>query len=130
MMRYDLVAPSPEVKHSIVRACEWLVEEGWNREKGGFRYKTGCDKYVDSADNGGCMGLCSAGLAYGWSLSGDKRFAEVLKAGFRQMCKEAGSMGKGDTMMVRQSAFALPILAGMQRVTRAEGDSTAAKNRD
>ena len=83
MMRYDLVEPRPEVKRSIVRACEWLVEQGWNARKGGFRYKTGCPDFADSADSGGCMALCCAGLGYGWTLSGDQRFAAVLTSRFR-----------------------------------------------
>jgi hypothetical protein len=116
MIRYDLVEPRPEVRRSIVRACEWLVDKAWNREKQGFRYKTGCDKYADSADGGGTTtGLCSAGLAYGWLLSGDPRFAEVLTTSFAKLRGHAASQGKGDAAQLRQSAFALPVLRKMEK---------------
>ena len=107
LMRYDLAEPRPEVKRSIVRACEWLVEQAWNKEKQGFRYKTNCDKYADSADSGATMGLCSAGLAYGFTLQPDVRFQDVLRVGFGKTCTSTGGEGKSAAMLIRQSAYAL-----------------------
>jgi hypothetical protein len=108
LMRYDLAEARPEVKRSIVRACEWLVEQAWNKEKQGFRYKTNCDKYADSADGGATMGLCSAGLAYGFKLQPDARFRDVLRVGFAKTCASTGGEGKSAAMLIRQSAYALP----------------------
>lgn len=115
LMRYDLIEPRPDVKRALVRACEWLVERAWNREKGGFRYKTGCPDYADSADAGGSSALCSAALAYGWKLTGDQRFAEVLATSFATVCARDGNLGKGNAMLIRQSAFALPALQEIEQ---------------
>lgn len=109
LMRYDLAEARPEVKRSIVRACGWLVEQAWNKEKQVFRYKTNCDKYADSADSGATMGLCSVGLAYGFTLSHDARFRDVLRTGFDKMCRRTGGEGKSAAMLIRQSAYALPV---------------------
>ena len=121
MMRYDLIEPRADVRQSIVRACGWLVERAWNREKGGFRYKTGCDRYADSADTGGTQALVLPGLAYGWKLSGDRRFLELARTCLAGCDRWHSGLGKGATMATRQSAFALPILR--------EADRTAAAGR-
>lgn len=119
LMRYDLVEPRDDVKTAIIQACGWLVTEMWNEEKQGFRYKTGCDYYRDNADTGTTMSLCSAGLAYGWRLSGDERFAEILRKSMIRICDFTGDNGKQVAQVTRQSAYALPVLAQV-----ADGDRT------
>ena len=111
MMRYDLVEPREEVKHSIVEACRWLVEQMWIEEKSGFRYKTGCEKYRNEANSSTTVAVCLPGLAYGYALSGDPRFAHVLNKSYHALCGNRGSMGKATGMICRQSAFALSALA-------------------
>jgi hypothetical protein len=109
-MRYDLIEPRGDVKDAIVRACRWLVEQAWNAKKRGFRYKTGCDHYIDNADTGTSQAMCAPGLAYGWQLSGDPRFAGVLRACIRNITGQTGDIGKQCTMLIRQSAYALPVV--------------------
>jgi len=115
LMRYDLVEPRPDVKDCIVNACRWLVEQTWNDEKAGFRYKTGCDLYRDDAGNGAVNALCLPGLAYGYELSSDERFLHVLHKGYAMMCAYTGTDGKRTGMVCRQSAFALPTLSATTR---------------
>lgn len=117
LMRYDLIEPRDDVKQSIVRACRWLVEQAWNADKRGFRYKTGCDRYIDNADSGTSQAMCAPGLAYGWLIAKDPRFAEVLRICIANITGQTGDIGKQATMLIRQSAYALPVL---DRVTGGE----------
>ncbi len=110
LMRYNLIEPREDVKRAILQACGWLVEQAWNPSKQGFRYKTGCDRYADSADSGATAALCIAPLAYGWQLTKDPRFRDVLLISFTKMCEHTGSIGKAAAMLTRQSAYALPVL--------------------
>jgi hypothetical protein len=110
LMRYDLIEPRDDVRQSIVRACRWLVEQAWNARKRGFRYKTGCDHYIDNADSGASQAMCVPGLAYGWQLSRDPRFMEVLRVCMENIAGQTGDIGKQATMLIRQSAYALPVL--------------------
>jgi hypothetical protein len=115
LMRYDLVEPREDVKHAFVEACRWLVEQTWNEDKLGFRYKTGCDKYRDDADKGPVSALIAPGLAYGFRLSGDPRFLDIATRVMNRICDYTDTMGKGVTMVTRQSAFALPLLSATSR---------------
>ena len=110
LMRYALVEPRDDVKDSIVRACRWLVEQAWTAQKRGFRYKTGCDHYIDNADRGTTQALCMPGLAYGWQLSGDQRFLDILRICKDNASRQTGDIGKQATMLIRQSAYGLPVL--------------------
>lgn len=115
LMRYDLVEPRAEVKDCIVNACRWLVEQAWNEEKVGFRYKTGCDKYRDDTDEGPSSALCLPGLMYGYKLSGDQRFLQVVQKALPKVCQYRDKNGKQAGMICRQSAYALPGLGAGRR---------------
>jgi hypothetical protein len=72
---YDQVSPDEQVKQTIVRAVDWLLDTSWNEAKLGFRYKTGCPKYQDS---GWYTPLVTDGIAYAYEITHTPRYRDFL----------------------------------------------------
>ncbi len=75
MMMVDRVTPDPQLKQSLVRGADWLLDYSWNEAKQGFRYKTGCPKY---ADHGWYTPLVTDGIAYAYEITKDDRYRDFL----------------------------------------------------
>jgi len=122
--------PSAEaVRQSIVRAADWLVEKAWNAGKQGFRYKTNCPKYADSADQGATCALTVQGLAWAYAWGGDERHRALCLHALSHAVQSKARLGKEATMLIRQSAEALPFLAewGYNEVPEPGGERRGTK---
>ena len=75
LMMVDRVSPDAKVKESLVRGVDWLLDHSWNEEKQGFRYKTGCPKYVN---HGWYTPLVTDSIAYAYELTKDDRYRDFL----------------------------------------------------
>lgn len=75
LIMYDRVCPDDQVKRSIVRAADWLLDYSWNEEKGGFRYRTGCPKYKD---HGWYATLVTEGIAYAYEITKNNKYKDFL----------------------------------------------------
>lgn len=84
---YCLICPTPEVKKSILRGCDWLMEYSWNKEKGGFRYKTGCPKYAGRGHLNCIALLTTKPFAYAYELSGDEKYRNFIRQFINEACK-------------------------------------------
>jgi hypothetical protein len=107
LILYDQVSPSPEVKKSIVRAADWLMNCSWNKEKRGFRYKTGCPKYQNDGGLGGTGALVSEGIAYAYELTKDAKYKDFLLSWLGRVMTAAPRDGKSYAQLVRQTPFTL-----------------------
>jgi len=65
----------PAVKDVIVKCADWLLDHSWNEKARGFRYKTGCAKYVNT---GWYSTIVTEGIAYAAELTGNSRYIDFL----------------------------------------------------
>lgn len=78
-----------QVKDTLVRCADWLIDIAWNEERQGFRYKTGCPKY---ANQGWYSIIVTEGIAYATELTGNRRYIEFLERTVgRQLRRTTGS---------------------------------------
>ena len=75
LARYYETTNDPQVKQTITRCADWLLDYSWNEKKKGFRYKTGCPKYENS---GRYSIIVSEGIAYATEVSGNPRYIDFL----------------------------------------------------
>jgi hypothetical protein len=130
LMRYDLVEPRSDVKHAIMRACDWLTGPAWNPELKGWRYKTNCDVYANEVNGPYISALCITGLAYAWSFTGNDRYMAPVRDTMPAICDATAenpqqAIAKQASMVIRQSAYALPMLKqqGIMRPDHLEAPS-------
>lgn len=107
LILYDQICPCPEVKQSIVRAADWLMNHSWNKERHGFRYKTGCPKYQKDAGIGGTAALVSEGIAYAYELTKDTKYKDFLLSWLGHVMSYTMREGKSFAMHMRQTPFTL-----------------------
>lgn len=79
LIRFAETTPDPqerELAHTIiVRSADWLLDESWNEERQGFRYKTGCPQYANS---GWYSILVTEGIAYAGEITQNPRYTDFL----------------------------------------------------
>lgn len=96
LIRYAETVPDEDQKElarrTIVRCADWLLDYSWNEEKMGFRYKTGCPKYLD---HGWYSTLVTEGLAYAGETTGNPRYAEFLLRTLPPQLKRTSGTGRG-----------------------------------
>lgn len=71
---YNQVESSEEVKETIDKASQWLAYEKWDASEACFPTYHGPELTCQDSDTA----MVAEGLAYGYRLSGDGRFQEVL----------------------------------------------------
>ncbi|MDO5581288.1 MAG: hypothetical protein Q4G69_09135 [Planctomycetia bacterium] len=98
----------PDVKTSIVRCSDWLLDYAWNEEKGGFRYKTGCPKYENM---GRYSILVIEGILYAGEITDNPRYLKFIERTLGPHLKKTSGSGSGSgksfTQMFRQTPHAL-----------------------
>jgi len=110
LIMFDRNSPDDRVKRSIVRAADWLMNYAWNKEKQGFRYKTGCPKYKDSANCSTSAALVAEAIAYAYEITHDGKYRKFLLNYLWRVLKSRTNFGKGFAMLFRQLPFALYYL--------------------
>ncbi len=110
-----------DVATSIVRCADWLLDESWNPERRGFRYKTGCPKYANS---GGFTPLIVEGLLYATKLTGNKRYLNHILDHFGRYLKSKNgsgrAAGKSFTQIYRQGPYHLALIHQLANVQKLE----------
>lgn len=71
---YDQIEPSEEVEEAVANASHWLVYEGWDDSEQCFPSYHGPELFCWDTDTA----MVTEGLAYGYRLSGNRKFQEVL----------------------------------------------------
>ncbi len=107
LVLYDQTCPSPEVKKSIIGGADWLMNHSWNKQRRGFRYKTGCAKYLNEGSVGGTGSLVADGIAYAHELTKDPKYKDFLLSWLSAVMTGAAKNGKSYAQLTRQTALAL-----------------------
>ncbi len=111
LIRYNEVCPSKDVENVIVRSADWLLDESWNEEAKGFRYKTGCPKF---ANKGWYTVLVTEGIAFAGQATANPRYIAFLKRTLGpELAKTSGSgrsSGKEFSQRYRQLPHTLYYL--------------------
>ena len=105
LVMLDVNAPDPQVKRCIMRACDWLMNHAWNEEKFGFRYKTGCPKFIPGGGLGTSASVVAEGLAYASEITGDPKYRSFLLRFLAQVMRSRASNGKTYSMLIHHSAY-------------------------
>ena len=112
LIRFAETVPEEEQKQmtrqAIVRCADWLLDYSWNENKMGFRYKTGCPKYLD---HGWYTILVTEGIAYAGEVTQNPRYAEFLlrtmPPHLKNTCGTGTGCGKSFSQMHRQTPHTL-----------------------
>ncbi len=107
LARYYETSSDPEVKKSIIRCADWLINYSWNEEKKGFRYKTGCPKYADS---GWYSIIVTEGIAYATELTGDPKYIKFVERTIGEHLYNTTGDGRGTGKSFTQNFRHLPHL--------------------
>lgn len=96
-----------QVKHSLVRCADWLLDVSWNEARQGFRYKTGCPKF---ANHGWFSVIVSEGIAYATELTGNRRYIDFLEQHIGKYLKRATGSGHSSGKDFSQTHRHIPHL--------------------
>lgn len=117
LIRLYQVTEDPQVKVSITRCADWLLDSAWNENAKGFRYKTGCPKYANS---GNYSILVIEGIAAASYLTGNKRYADFLVRTLGVPLRGTTGSGKSFTQRFRQTAHATYLLRRLSNINHTD----------
>ena len=102
----DQIDPDEDVKHAIVRGCDWLRHRMWHPWDNSFQYAE-CSNFDKSSTHAGTYMLCGA-LAYAHNLCPKPEFKQMLLLSLGDMIRRGPSgSGKGYAMQIRMVPYAL-----------------------
>jgi hypothetical protein len=105
----DAIEPREDLKHAIVRTCDWMYHRMWHPWDNSFQYAQ-CTNYDRSSTHAGTWMACE-GLAYAWDLTKQPEHKEMLLRAMADTINDGPSgSGKGYAMQIRMLPYALTIM--------------------
>lgn len=107
----DQIEPRDDIKHAVVRTCDWIYHRMWHPWDNSFQYAQ-CPQYDQSSTHAGTY-EANEGMAYAVQIAGKPEHREMLERSLADMmARRASGHGKGYAMQIRMTPFTLSMMEG------------------
>ena len=106
--------PRPDVRQMLVNTADWLKDESWRADGGGFVYITNSPRHADEGDRGYVCLMVAETIALAYEETGDEKYRDFLRTILAGTLDglETGH-GKLFSQRTRQTVFALERARGV-----------------